>query len=412
VYVKFGCKPSKHIPLSTIDTLIACSSLKLTSKNKKYKSYRWNTGDTTLYTNINKSKLVVLRETDTKGCVNFDTVYVRILKDEISQAPDTSLCNVKANDTLKLNLNNWFGKSDYNFYNRSKIQISTADVFIKNSTSKKWTGLAALKSNTSLKCPVSGNIYPSVVYPRLVNKLTDTILATKSALKPAVVDKKYTTYPNYLWSNGDTTWTTNFNNSGNYWFKQMDSVGCSQTDTFDFSRINLTIPTKITAKFGSKITLKVKDSLNTSSYVVWSTGDTSWHTVYIVSKNTDTIFATQQDAYRRVTKFTVITGRLEPIRTIEEYDNLDTDSTGNNNAQNNTAGIEVSSLNNLRIYPNPVCTEITIEGLTHPMNYEIHTVTGQLVQSGKTSPKINVENLQTGLYLMKLENVSVKFVKE
>jgi hypothetical protein len=126
----------------------------------------------------------------------------------------------------------------------------------------------------------------------------------------------------------------------------------------------------------------------------------------------DTIFATQQDAYRSVTKFTVITGRLEPIRTIEEYDNFDNDSNGNSNAQNNTAGIEVSSLNNLRIYPNPVVSEITLDGLSRQLNYEIHTVTGRLVQSGKTSPKINVENLQTGLYLLKLENVSVKFVKE
>ena len=400
---------SKHKKLAASDTLTACSSLKLTTKNKKYKSYRWNTGDTTLYTSVNKSRLVTLRETDSKGCVNIDTVYVRLLKDEISQAPDTSICSVKANDTLKLNLINWFGKADYNFYNRLKIQSTNADVFIKNSASKKWTGLAALKSNTAVKCPVSGNIYPSVVYPRLVNKLTDTILTTKSALKPSVVDKKYT---KYTWSNNDTTWTTNFNNSGNYWFKQMDSVGCSQTDTFHFSRINLTIPSKITAKFGSKILLKVKDSLNSSSYVVWSTGDTSWHTVYTVTKNTDTIFATQQDAYRSVTKFTVITGRLEPIRTIEEYDNFDNDSAGNTKSQNNTAGIEVSNLVNLRIYPNPVGSEITLEGLTYTMNYEIHTITGQLVQSGKTSTKINVENLQTGLYLLKLENVSVKFVKE
>jgi hypothetical protein len=244
-----------------------------------------------------------------------------------------------------------------------------------------------------------------VVYPRLVNKLTDTILATKSALKPSVIDKKYT---NYTWSNNDSTWTTNFTNSGNYWFRQMDSVGCTQTDTFDFSRINLTIPTKITAKFGSKITLKVRDSLNTSSYVVWSTGDTSWYTVYTVTKNIDTIYATQSDAYRSVTKLTVVTGRAEPIKTTEEWDNEDSNDTNSEK----TAGIEASSLNNIKVYPNPVVSEITLDGLSRQLNYEIHTVTGRLVQSGKTSPKINVENLQTGLYLLKLENVSVKFVKE
>ena len=88
------------------------------------------------------------------------------------------------------------------------------------------------------------------------------------------------------------------------------------------------------------------------------------------------------------------------------------DSNNNTNAQNNSAGIEASSVNNIKVYPNPVSSEITLAGLTRSTNYEIHTITGQLVQSGKTSQKINVENLQTGLYVLKLENVSVKFVKE
>ena len=142
------------------------------------------------------------------------------------------------------------------------------DYTLKNSASKKWTGFVALKSNTSLKCPVSGNIHPSVVYPGLLSKTTDTLLTSKTALKPTIVDKKYTTYPYYLWSNGDTTWTTNFNNSGSHWFKQTDSIGCSQTDTFHLSRINLSIPSKITAKLGAKVIVRVKDSLNTASSVV------------------------------------------------------------------------------------------------------------------------------------------------
>ena len=210
------CIVKDIISISNSDSIVACSNLKIVSNNIKSISHQWNNGDTTLTTIIKNSGLVTLKETDSRNCLIFDSVYVRLLKDEISQAPDTSICNVQANDTFKLNLNNWFGTSDYYFYNKSKSQINTADVFVKNSASKKWTGFVALKTNTSLKCPVSGNIHPSVVYPRLLSKTTDTLLTSKTALKPAIVDKKYTTHPNYLWSNGDTTWTTNYNNSGSY----------------------------------------------------------------------------------------------------------------------------------------------------------------------------------------------------
>jgi hypothetical protein len=159
--------------------------------------------------------------------------------------------------------------------------------------------------------------------------------------------------------------------------------------------------------------------------VVWSNGDTGWHTVYSVTKNSDTLFATQKDAYRSVTKSTVIVGRLEPIKAYQDG-NGSSESSGNgstedtndgnltqtNNSSNNTADLVAASSTNFRIYPNPVGSEITLDGLTHPMKYEIHTVTGQLVQTGITSPKIYVNNLNTGIYILKLENVSVKFVKE
>jgi len=404
----FGCRAEDNIVVY-FKRVIGCNRVRLESPISPKVKVKWSTGDSTNYLEVLKSGIVTLTLTDSNANKTYDTTFVQLVNEEISIARDTILCNVMFQDTLKLNLTNWFRNTDYNYYNNSKDQVNTTNNFINKIGSINWSGFAALKSNPNVKCPISGQITPYLSYPRLVNKFTDTIKTITNTLKPAILSKQYS---KYTWSNGETAFTTKFNNSGKHWFRHSSDTGCSQTDSFHFSRINLTVPTRITAKFGSKITLKVKDSLNTSSYVAWSTGDTGWYTVYTVTNNTDTIFATQHDAYRSVTKFTVITGRLEPIRTIEEYDNLDNDSTGNNNAQNNTAGIEVSSVNTIRIYPNPVGSEITLDGLIHPSNYEIHTVTGQLVQSGKTSPKINVENLQTGLYLLKLENISVKFVKE
>jgi alpha-tubulin suppressor-like RCC1 family protein len=410
------------------DTISSCNSLKLTSKNKKYVSYNWSTGDTTLSSTITQSGLVTLRETDSKGCVNIDTVYVRIIKDELSTAPDTNVCNVKANDTLKLNLSNWFNNSDFYFYDKAKIQTQTADIFIKNSASKKWTGFVSPKNQTSLKCPISGMVYPSVVYPNLLSKTSDTLITIRSLTKPVVNDKKYT---KYQWSNGDSTITTSFNASGNYWFKQTDSVGCYQIDTFDFSRINLIIPAKATAKLGSKIVVKVKDSLNTNSQVTWSNGDTGWSTVYTVTKNTDTLYATQSDAYRSVTKFMVITGKAEAIKVSQEDQNKKNDlqdSLLTNQTQTSTNGTALSSdsllqiqSGNIEIYPNPVTDVLFIEGINcdnrnsiqlFNCHYEIFNSAGQLVQKGNISRTVSVANLITGSYTLKIGNSSYKFIKK
>jgi alpha-tubulin suppressor-like RCC1 family protein len=422
------CRPNKHIEISTFDTLTACTSLKLTSKNKKYSSYKWSTGDTTLSSTITQSGLVTLRETDSKGCVNIDSVYVRIIKDEVSTAPDTSLCNVKANDTLKLNLSNWFKNSDFYFYDKAKIQTQTADMFIKNSASKKWTGFASPKNQTSLKCPVSGMVYPSVVYTNLLSKTTDTLITTRSLIKPVINDKKYT---KYQWSNGDSTFTTSFNASGIYWFKQTDSVGCYQIDTFNFSRLNLYLAPRKIAKLGSSFVVAVKDSLNTNSQVVWSNGDTGWSTVYTVTKNTDTLYATQSDAYRSVTKFMVITGKAEAIKVSQEDQNKKNDLQDSLLANQNltsTNGNKLSSdslsqtqSGNIQIYPNPVSDVLFIEGIDCDISksnqlincrYEIFNSTGQLVQKGNISSTISVINLITGSYTLKIGNSSFKFIKK
>jgi alpha-tubulin suppressor-like RCC1 family protein len=427
-YWEFLMDTINHKKLTTSVTLTACTSLKLTSKNKKYSSYKWSTGDTTLSSTIAQSGLVTLRETDSKGCVNIDSVYVRIIKDEVSTAPDTSLCNVKANDTLKLNLSNWFKNSDFYFYDKAKIQTQTADMFIKNSASKKWTGFASPKNQTSLKCPVSGMVYPSVVYTNLLSKTTDTLITTRSLIKPVINDKKYT---KYQWSNGDSTFTTSFNASGIYWFKQTDSVGCYQIDTFNFSRLNLYLAPRKIAKLGSSFVVAVKDSLNTNSQVVWSNGDTGWSTVYTVTKNTDTLYATQSDAYRSVTKFMVITGKAEAIKVSQEDQNKKNDLQDSLLANQNltsTNGNKLSSdslsqtqSGNIQIYPNPVSDVLFIEGIDCDISksnqlincrYEIFNSTGQLVQKGNISSTISVINLITGSYTLKIGNSSFKFIKK
>ncbi len=385
------CKPTNHIKLVNNDTLNNCTSLKLTSKNKSYSKYRWSTGDSSLSTVVAKSGLVTLRETDSKGCVNIDSVYVRIVKDEISQAPDTFLCNVKANDTLKLDLQNWFDNANVMYFDQAKNPVSTVNFFIKAGINKTWTGFAALNSYPSLKCPIKGLVNASVVYPRLANKSTDTIKTVATLVKPSILDAKYN---KYRWSTGDTTRNITLQNSGSYWYAHywnatINGVGryCYQVDSFHLSRINLITPSRISGKLGSKIIIKVKDSLNSNSMVVWSNGDTGWHTVYSVNKNSDTLFATQKDAYRSVTKSTVITGRLEPIRRNEEINNTNYD-TAINISQNKLSTFlskkpKFDKPSLFEVFPIPATDKIIIEFHEDliPFDYKIQIfdATGNIV---------------------------------
>ena len=55
---------------------------------------------------------------------------------------------------------------------------------------------------------------------------------------------------------------------------------------------------------------------------------------------------------------------------------------------------------------------ITVKDKPSGTNYQIYTVTGQLIQTGTTNPEINTANLSKGMYILRLETgKAVKFVK-
>ena len=63
--------------------------------------------------------------------------------------------------------------------------------------------------------------------------------------------------------------------------------------------------------------------------------------------------------------------------------------------------------------PNPFTNEITIDNLLNEQSsYTILNTMGQEVMSGKISfNKINLEELKTGIYLLKIDSQFVKIVK-
>lgn len=82
---------------------------------------------------------------------------------------------------------------------------------------------------------------------------------------------------------------------------------------------------------------------------------------------------------------------------------------------NTTTSIEnpESGLDNMRIYPNPFKTIIDIEGITDQMEFQIINLNGQMILSGTfhQNHELDLSELPLGLYLLKINDRSVKIIK-
>ncbi len=69
---------------------------------------------------------------------------------------------------------------------------------------------------------------------------------------------------------------------------------------------------------------------------------------------------------------------------------------------------------NLKLYPNPSLTYISVEGLDKPnASYNLYDIEGRLVDSGKLQDtQIQVSQLSAGTYLLEVEGMSGKFIKK
>ena len=78
-------------------------------------------------------------------------------------------------------------------------------------------------------------------------------------------------------------------------------------------------------------------------------------------------------------------------------------------------GIDDNTLANIFLYPNPVIDKLFIQGLSNPTKISVYDVLGKLVLSKTTSSEINVDNLQNGIYILKIvdnqKEIVRKFIK-
>ena len=67
---------------------------------------------------------------------------------------------------------------------------------------------------------------------------------------------------------------------------------------------------------------------------------------------------------------------------------------------------------NISIYPNPVVDKLFIQGLSDASKVFIYNILGKLVISKITSKEIDVDNLQSGIYIVKIVDQQKEIVKK
>ncbi len=65
----------------------------------------------------------------------------------------------------------------------------------------------------------------------------------------------------------------------------------------------------------------------------------------------------------------------------------------------------------VKVYPNPVKSILYLVGADAETKFEVVSTTGKVVMKGQ-GESVNVSNLAGGQYVIKLDNKSVKFIKE
>jgi len=74
-------------------------------------------------------------------------------------------------------------------------------------------------------------------------------------------------------------------------------------------------------------------------------------------------------------------------------------------------GLTEDSPSKVAVYPNPVIDALTLEGVNENEPYTITSVTGKIVNSGTYTGPIDVTNLLAGVYLLRINNQTVEFIK-
>ena len=255
--------------------------------------------------------------------------------------------------------------------------------------SSNWLKVDLARNN----CLLSDSVLLTIDTIPIVNLGNDTALCKDANPINLSVNSGYTSY---LWSTGETTNNIQIDPSimsvgtSNIYIDVTNGT-CSTSDS-----INITINQLPQVFLGNDTTICQGDTLTLNAgnfyFYDWSDGQT-----------TPTIDVTSSDSY-----FVVVT-----------------DSNGCENISNTinvdfvvcTNVDEINKNTTISIYPNPAHSNLQITTSNEQLgkNIEILDITGKVVstfENSKTFQKLDISNLQNGIYFIKINNTVAKFIKE
>ena len=77
-----------------------------------------------------------------------------------------------------------------------------------------------------------------------------------------------------------------------------------------------------------------------------------------------------------------------------------------------TTGINENTEKNILLFPNPFTNTINVKNMTGKEHFTLYNYFGQIVWSGKSIEKQDFSELTYGLYFLKVDNRTIKLVKQ
>ncbi len=230
-----------------VDTTICGASYNLSASSPIGSKFLWNTGDTSRSITLNNSGVYSIISAY-NGCVVYDTIQIDLKNIIVNLGNDTVVCG----KSIILDAQN--AGSTYKWSDNSTSQT------LKVTQTGKYS-----VDVTNGKCTVSDDIFVTVDIVSL--NLGKDIKTCQTGANPLTLDAG--TASLYNWSTGDNTRKITVSNSGDYWCKITDVLGCTAIDSIS---INYYPPASANFKdsmVSSHLIKFIPDSTKYSSYF-WS----------------------------------------------------------------------------------------------------------------------------------------------
>ena len=241
------------IEIFSTDSAFYCAGSTATLDAGHFASYQWGTSETTRTIDVTTTGWYGVMVTDSQACTASDSIYVLFDNLTVSLGADKTLCN--AASTV---LNAGSGYSSYLWSNGDTTATTTV------STSGTYHVTVGGGS-----CSASDTVM--VTFNTASVSLGADIAACTGS---TVTLDAGTGFSSYMWSNGDTTQTTEVSSGGNYSVMVATASGCTASDTVavSFNSLTVDLGSDITACNSSS---QMLDAGTGYTSYLWSTGDTT-----------------------------------------------------------------------------------------------------------------------------------------